>query len=46
MEVLQTPENRPMTPPYYRWAKECKATHKRDTCIPTFIAALFIIAKL
>jgi hypothetical protein len=28
------------------YQKECKSGYNKDTCIPMFIAALFIIAKL
>jgi hypothetical protein len=28
------------------YSKECKSTHKRGTCTPMFITALFTITKL
>jgi hypothetical protein len=32
-------------PPLGICLKECKSTHKRDTCIPVFVAVLFIMVK-
>jgi hypothetical protein len=36
----------PVIPLLGIFSKEYKSIHKRDTCSPIFIAALFIIAKL
>jgi hypothetical protein len=51
MEVSQKKKkyNYLMTLPYYCWGvypKECESACNRGTCTPTFIAALFTIAKL
>jgi hypothetical protein len=34
------------TIPVAMYPKECKSRCNKDTCMPTFIAALFIITKL
>jgi hypothetical protein len=49
MEVYQKAKNRPYDPTIPLlgiYLKGYKSIYKRDTCIPTFIAALFIITKL
>jgi hypothetical protein len=49
VEAPQKTTSRPHDPAIsllHTYLKECKSINKRDTCIPMFIGALFIIAKL
>lgn len=51
--TMVIPQNRKIVLPYdpavpllEMYPKEMKSTHKRDTCIPVFIAAVFSVPKL